>query len=218
MGAEIVNTHLKIILADDHPLVLVGIKAALGRIPGLQVVAECGNGDEALQALLDCPADLMILDISMPGLPADRLIEHARSHRPGMKVLILSASDEEAKLRRFAQVPIDGYLLKEEAPESLCQAVRVILQGATWFIQSVAQRLFRLSQSEADDSPFSEREKRMLQLVNLGTSNQGIALALNLARQTVSNLLSALYQKMGVSNRLEAMIWLQTRPEYCRAS
>ena len=202
---------LRVIVVDDHPMVLTGIKTALGRVNGLEVVATAGNGDDALQAVIHHKPDLLVLDINLPGLRSDLLVLEARKHHPTLKTLILSAFDDEVYLRRFSQVPISGYMLKDEAPEGLSQAVRVIQQGAMWFSQSVAHRILAIHQVERDQrvSLFSGREKEMLNLLAQGLSNQALGQRLNLARQTASNLLSVIYQKMGVRNRVQAMVWIR---------
>lgn len=202
---------LRVLVVDDHPLVLTGIKTALGRVSGLVVVASAENGDDALRAVIEHKPDLMILDINLPGLRSDLLVLEGRKHHPTLRTLILSAFDDEVYLRRFSQVPISGYMLKDEAPEGLSQAVRVIQQGAMWFSQSVAHRIMAINQVDRNlaVSLFSEREKEILILLAQGHNNQALGKRLNLARQTVSNLLSAIYQKMGVHNRIQAMVWIR---------
>lgn len=202
---------LRVLVVDDHPLVLTGIKTALSRVSGLVVVASAENGDDALQAVIAHRPDLMILDINLPGLRSDQLVLESRKHHPALRTLILSAFDDEVYLRRFSQVPISGYMLKDEAPEGLSQAVRVIQQGAMWFSQSVAHRIMAIHQVDRNlgVSLFSDREREILVLLAKGHNNQALGKHLNLARQTVSNLLSTIYQKMGVHNRIQAMVWIR---------
>lgn len=202
---------LRVVVVDDHPLVLTGIKSALARVAGLQLVAEASNGDEALQAILTHKPDLLILDINLPGLRSDQVVIQGRLHHPALKTLILSAFDDEVYIRRFSQVPINGYMLKDEAPEGLSQAVRVIQQGAMWFSHSVANRILTMNRVDRAQelSLFSDREKELLTLLMTGLNNRSIAKKLSLAPQTVSNLFSAIYQKMGVGNRIQATVWVR---------
>lgn len=202
---------LRVMVVDDHPLVLTGIKTALSRVSGLVVCASADNGDDALQGIIAHKPDLMILDVNLPGLRSDLLVLEARKHHPTLRTLILSAFDDEVYLRRFSQVPISGYMLKDEAPEGLSQAVRVIQQGAMWFSQSVAHRIMAIHHVDRtlSVSLFSDREKEILTLLAQGHNNQALGARLNLARQTVSNLLSTIYQKMGVHNRIQAMVWIR---------
>lgn len=209
-GPEVAAPLMRVVVVDDHPLVLSGIKTALSRVEGLQVVAEATTGDGALEAVLAHKPDLLILDISMPGLRADQVVLQARVHLPELKTLILSAFDDDVYIRRFSQVPINGYMLKDEAPEGLAQAVRVIQQGAMWFSHSVASRILAMNRVPTQDiSLFSDREKEVLGLLLKGLDNQAIATSLSLARQTVRNLVSTIYQKMGVNSRIQAAVWAQ---------
>lgn len=207
---ETKGSPIRVVVVDDHPLVLTGIRNALLRVAGLTVVAEATDGDAALRAVVAHKPDLLILDIHLPGLPSEQVVLLGRAHHPELKTLILSAFDDDASIRRFSQVPISGYLLKDEAPEGLSQAVRVIQQGAIWFSHSVAHRILTMNRldREPDASLFSDREKELLALLATGWNHQALARELNLARQTVSNLFSTIYQKMGVSNRIQATIWV----------
>lgn len=202
------ENQTRVVVADDHPLVLSGIKTALARVEGLLIVAEASDGNGAIQAIVQHRPDLLILDVNMPGLASDQVVIEGQRIHPNLKTLILSAFDDEVYVRRFCRTPIHGYMLKDEAPESLSQAVRVIQQGSNWYSQSVASVFFSLSRQ--DLSPlFSEREENLLALLATGVNNREIARQLGLARQTVSNLFCAIYQKMGVNNRIQSLVWLQ---------
>lgn len=174
------------------------------------MVAEAATGDEALTAVCQHRPDLLVLDLSMPGLPPDQLIPQARASVPDLKVLILSAYGDDAHVRRLSQLSLSGYLLKDEAVQHLVQAVRVIAQGAVWFSQSVADKLRGLPQlrgSRSDILELSERELEVLHRISSGLDNKEIAAQLNLAEQTVRNYASRLYQKIGVGSRAEAVVW-----------
>lgn len=211
---------LRVLVVEDHPLVMTGIKSALARVGGLVVVASAENGDDALRAIITHKPDLLILDINLPGLRSDLLVLEAVKHHPELKTLILSAFDDEVYLRRFSQVPISGYMLKDEAPEGLSQAVRVIQQGAMWFSHSVAHRILNINQVDRTVvvSLFSPREKEILALLTRGLSNGAVASQLNLARQTVGNMLSTIYQKMNVHNRTQATVWIRENERHAGLS
>lgn len=204
----------RVVLVDDHPLIRSGVRSALSRVLGVKVVAEAGDGDEALQQIRDHRPDLVILDIHMPGVSSDRVVELARMEQPELKILVLSAFDDEAYIRRFSQVSINGYMLKDEAPEGLAQAVRVILQGAAWFSSTVASRIqaFRTLARKPANELFTSRERRVMALLLSGLDNQAIADELCLARQTIRNMVSNIYQKMGVRNRIQASVWARDNP------
>ena len=202
---------IRIVVADDHPLVRCGIRAALARDESMEVVAEAQDGDKALQMVREHNPDLLLLDVSMPGLAYDEVVRQARETQPALKTLILTVHDEDAYVRRLAAVPISGYMLKDEAPESLLQAVRVIQQGATWFSQSVARKMMS-SWSDPrgrneQDPGLSPREREILAEIAHAEDNLAIAHKLNLAEQTVRNYVSTLYHKIGVTTRVGAAVW-----------
>lgn len=200
-------TPYRIVIADDHPLVLNGVKTTLSRSDDLEVVGEARDGAEALKLIQQHHPQLLIVDVEMPGIPVDQLAEAARGIVPDLKILVLTAHDEEATIRPLMKVKVSGYLLKDEAPESLLQAVRALRQGAAWFSQTVAHKMIYLNQHKEDDLPLTAREKQILAQIALGRDNQTIAQDLSLAEQTVRNYASAIYEKLGVSSRVEAVVW-----------
>ena len=204
---------MRIVIADDHPLVRSGIRTALLSQDGLTVVAEASTGDEALRAVLEHRPDLLILDVSMPGVPPDQVIARARETFPELKTLILTAHDDDVFVRKLSQAAISGYLLKDEAPESLAQAVRVIEQGAVWFSQSVAAKIMGFSRTQSNEplTLFNAREKEVMVRIAQGLDNQIISQELHLAKQTVRNYVRTIYQKMGVSSRVQAVLWARER-------
>jgi len=202
-----------VVVADDHPLVRVAIVDALRR-DNVSVVAEVGNGDDVLEAVVQYRPDLLIMDIRMPGLAVDLAVREAHRQHPELKVMIVSAHDDAVFLQRFSHIPLSGYLLKDEAPEVLRQAVRVIREGGRWFSQSIAFRLRCLQFPRKDlmEPDLSERERQILELVARGEFNHAITVRFNLSHQTVRNYLSAIYRKIGVNNRSEAAVWALSKP------
>lgn len=199
---------LKILLADDHPLIRSGVRETLTRSGDYQVVAEAPDGSSMLALLEQHRPDLLVMDLQMPGPPAEELLVRAQEIQPGLKVLILSAHHDPKTLRRLAPCKLHGYILKEEAPEDLLQAVRLVAQGATWFSQSVAQSLLKLSQSEDSSliKRLTERELSILRAMCQGKDNNTVARELSLSEQTVRNYTSTIYSKLGVHNRVSAVV------------
>ena len=207
------QANWNVVVADDHPLVRGAIVDAL-RSDGVQVVAEVGTGDRMLEAVLQYRPDLLIMDIRMPGLAVDLAVREAQRQFPQLKVLIVSAHDDEVFLQRFSRIPLWGYLLKDEAPEVLRQAVRVIREGGHWFSQSIAVRLRTLLVPRKDsmEPMLSERERQILELVAAGHTNHTISQRFSLTNQTVRNYLSGIYRRIGVANRSEAAVWALGQP------
>ena len=198
---------MKIIVADDHPLVRAGIRSTLQRSDDFELVAEAADGNECLKQVEEKRPDLLILDLEMPGPSTDELVRRVMEMVPGLKILILTSHDDESALRRLTGLPLSGYILKDEAPENLLQACRAIGQGAVWFSQVIANKLLGLKR-DADPFPqLTPRERQILDLIARGLDNQAIAVELSLAEQTIRNYASALYEKIGVASRVEAVVW-----------
>jgi DNA-binding NarL/FixJ family response regulator len=178
---------MRVVLADDHPMILRGVRGTLEVQEGVQVVAAVTTGDGALQAVCEHKPDLLVLDLSMPGLTPEEIVLQGREEHPDLKVLILTAYSDDYHLMKVAQMPISGYLIKDEAPEHLEQAVRVIGQGAVWFSQCIADRIRGLVKSAPDSEPdtpagLTLRECQVLELLAQGMDNGMIACRLNLAQ------------------------------------
>lgn len=201
---------MKIVIADDHPLVLSGVRSALEMEGKHQLLGEASSADGALELVAALKPDLLLLDLEMPGPPVDELVRRAQRSHPKLKVLILSAHDRPEYLRPLKRLRISGFVLKDEAPESLLQALRVIAEGSHWWSRTIAARLHSLAREEGETIPeLTPREREILEHILLGKHNYTIAEELGLAEQTVRRYASVIYQKIGVSNRLETVIWAQ---------
>ena len=203
---------LKILIADDHPLIRSGVKATLSASDDVQVVAEAPDFNEVLPLLEQHRPDLLILDVEMPGGKAEVLVVQARQILPDLKILILTGHDSGSTIRALMKTKITGYLLKHEAPEHLLQAVRVLGNGATWFSQGVMAKFLETGVDEDEVfQTLSPRERQLFQLLVAGKDNAAIAAEVHLAEQTVRNAVSSVYSKIGVSTRVEALVLARNR-------
>lgn len=194
---------IRVLIADDHPLVRAGLYYSLASEPDLSVVAEATSGDEVQRLCQECQPDVLVLDLRMPGSPALETMAYVRQHCPETKVLMLTAYDDEAHERGLVEAGASGYLLKEEAPATVSDAIRAVARGATWFSQSVAEKL-------AHPTEFSEltpRERQVLKLVAQGNTNQQVSQMLQTAEVTVRFHLRNIYSKIGVESRAQAVRW-----------
>lgn len=198
-------------VADDHPLVRSGVRATLSQSDEISVVAEAHDFKEAVELLSKLKPDILLLDVEMPGGKAENLIVTAREMQPNIKILILTSHAEAATIRALMKAKISGYLLKDEAPEHLLQAVRVLGSGATWFSQGVMEKMMNSTDVEDELVALSPREKQILRLLAQAKDNATIADELSLAEQTVRNHVSTLYSKLGVASRVEAIVWVRER-------
>jgi DNA-binding NarL/FixJ family response regulator len=144
----------------------------------------------------------------MPGSPATATLAFAKTHCPDVRVVVLTAYDDEAYVQALIEAGVAGYVLKDEAPESLVAAVHSVTQGGTWFSQPVVTKLVRASTRAGSDGPsLTEREDQLLRMIARGWDNARIAEEVHLGEQTVRNYASRVYGKLGVETRAEAIVW-----------
>ncbi len=202
------SQSIRVLIADDHPLVRSGLCTALQTEPDIVVAGEASDGDETQQQCADLQPDVLVLDLNMDGPPAVATLAAVRELCPRTRVLILTAYDDDVYVRGVVLAGAMGYVLKDEAPEALVQAVRTVAQGGTWFSRSLVENLvLQAEQNESDAPPLTERESQIIRLIAQGWDNARIAEELCLSEQTIRNYVSRLYGKIGVQTRAEAVVW-----------
>lgn len=202
------TTPIRVLLADDHPLVRAGLRATLAAAPDLALVAEAATADEVQHLCRQHQPDVVLLDLAMPGPPPAVTVARLREDSPALRVIILTAHDEEAYVRALIALGVAGYVLKDEAPEALVQAIHSVAQGGSWFSSAVIRKLAEPERPSPAAGALTARERQLLGLLAQGWDNARIAGELHLSEQTVRNYLSRLYAKLGVRSRAEAMAWL----------
>jgi DNA-binding NarL/FixJ family response regulator len=176
--------------------------------PDIVVVGEAATGEEAQALCRELQPDIMVLDLNMPGPPATETVAYVQENCPQVRVLVLTAYDDEPYIRGLVSAGVSGYILKDEAPDALVQAVRTVVLGGTWFSQSIVRKLTSgPRQGRSAGSDLTDRERQLLRLLVLGWDNAHIARELNLGEQTVRNYLSRMYAKLGVQTRSETIAW-----------
>ncbi len=201
---------IRVLLADDHPLVRAGIRTTLMAEPDLTLIGEATDGYEAIGLCRELRPDVLLLDLNMPGPPAVETITAVRECCPEVHVVVLTAYDDDAYVRGLVAAGVAGYVLKDEASEAVVRAVRSVVQGSSWFSRSVVEKL---SQGRADvlgqaKLPIlTSRELEVLQLVVAGKTNQEIAVALGISVKTVEKHIGELFVKLGVASRVEAAVY-----------
>ena len=202
---------IQVLLADDHPLVRSGIRVTLANEPEVELIGEATNGDEAQQMCLTLRPDIMLLDLSMPGPSPLEIIAHVQQHCDGVKILILTAYDDDTYVRGLLNAGIDGYLLKDEATEALSDAIAVIHGGGTWFSEVVARKMAGEAAEKNAAFDLTPREEEMLVGIARGWDNRRIASEYALAEQTVRNYISRIYDKLDLHSRAEVVVWARER-------
>jgi DNA-binding NarL/FixJ family response regulator len=199
----------KIILAEDHVLVREGIKKIIEAFPGLQVVGEVGDGPELMNLLKRLPVDMVILDISMPSLPGIEATREIKQTYPTVKVLILTMHKKKEYLHNAMTAGVDGYLLKEDAPKELLNAVEKIRQGTIYVSPLLASDIADLyvqgqRQGEvAVAEPLTPREVEIIKMIAEGKSSKEIAEILFLSFRTIQNHRAKIMRKLNLKKNTD---------------
>jgi DNA-binding NarL/FixJ family response regulator len=174
----------------------------------IEVVAETSGGEEVFVLLERWTPDVLLLDMEMPGLTGMEVAARLKESRFSVRVLALSAYDDEEYIRKLLQSGAAGYLTKEEAAEGIIDAVRGVARGEEgWFSRRAVAQLRALSHSDqSEESTLTKREKEVLAQVAGGLTNQEIGLALGISEKTVEKHLGSIFQKLDVSSRVEAAV------------
>jgi DNA-binding NarL/FixJ family response regulator len=143
---------VRVLVADDHPLMRAGICATLTAEPDMMLVGKAADGDEAQRLCQECNPDVLLLDLSMPGPSAFETVAFLREHCPQVKVVMLTAYDDDVYVRGLVAAGVAGYVLKDEIEEAVVRAIRAVMQGDTWFSRTVVERLARPATTEAPPS------------------------------------------------------------------
>lgn len=200
---------ISVLLADDHPLIRAGLRTVLEAAEGVQLLGEATTGQEAREMVQRLQPDVLILDISMPGPPAVETVAWLGRNCSRVRILVLTAYDDDAYVRGVIGAGALGYVLKDEAPETVVRALHAVCAGDTWFSRRVVTKL--LNSDECDSGPaevpLTERDKQVLRGLAQGWDNARMAAELGVAEQTVRNYVSRIYATLGTPTRTEAAIW-----------
>jgi DNA-binding NarL/FixJ family response regulator len=200
---------LRVLLADDHPVVLAGVKSLVTADKALHVVGEATDGEAALRLATDLQPDILVLDISMPGLNGIRVAELVRESCPNCKILALTVHEDRSYLRQLLELGVAGYLLKRSAAEDLLRAIRAIAAGGLYLDPAVAGKAIGAppqppTGSEAGETAdLSDREIEVLRLTVSGHSNKSMAQELRIAVKTVETYKARAMEKLGFRTRVE---------------
>jgi DNA-binding NarL/FixJ family response regulator len=196
--------RIRLIIADDHPVVRAGLQGMLAGQPDLEVVGEAADGVEAVAlAAQECP-DVILMDLRMPGLDGVTATEQIRAQRPEARVLILTTYDSDSDILRAIEAGAAGYLLKDAPREELFRAIRAAAHGHALLAPAVAARLIERMRAP-DETALSSREIEVLKLVARGESNRAIAQHLHISEATVKSHLIHIFGKLDVDNRTAAV-------------
>jgi DNA-binding NarL/FixJ family response regulator len=200
---------LRVVLADDHVMVRQGIRQFLEEEPDITVVAEAADGQEALQLVAEHLPDVAVLDVQMPGMTGIEATREIRARLPHVRILILTAYDDDPYVFALLRAGADGYILKSAPAEELVRAVRSVAAGQTALSPEIARKVVQQVATPAaradQPEPLTDRELEVLRLTARGRTNKEIGRELGISARTVQGHLANIYGKLGVYSRTEAV-------------
>ncbi|CAN5617212.1 response regulator transcription factor [soil metagenome] len=184
-------TKLRILLADDHTLLRAGLKLLINAKADMKVVGEAGSGEEAVQQTEECRPDVIVMDISMPDLDGSDATKQIKQLHPAIQVLALTCHDDEWHMKRLLRAGANGYALKQNTPENLINAIRIVAAGSTYIDPSLAKHFtagfvgLSTTQTHSFGPELTNREVQVLSRNAWGESNKEIAWQLGIHVKTV---------------------------------
>jgi len=199
---------IRILIADDHAILREGLKHILAEGSDVTVAAEASTGQEVLEKIRNDKYDMVLLDISMPGMSGLEVLKQLKIEKPKLPVLVLSMHPEEQYAVRALRAGASGYLTKESAPDELITAIRKISQGRKYITSSLAERIafeMEIDSEKPLHDILSDREYQVLRLIAAGKTIKQIAEELSLSIKTVSTYRTRIMEKMKMKTNAELM-------------
>jgi DNA-binding NarL/FixJ family response regulator len=202
-------TRIRIFLADDHAVVREGLKALVDTQPDLEVIGEAADGASACEQVVRLRPDVVVLDVSMPGLSGAAAAERLRGECPQVKVLALTVHEDKSYLRQLLEAGAAGYVLKRAAAEELIRAIRAVAAGGVYLDPAMAGKVVGgfvrkpPGQPSSNEPDLSERETAVVRLIAAGHSNKEIAGRLEISVKTVETYKARSLEKLGLHSRAD---------------
>src|SRR5258708_6835577 len=211
-------TQIRVVLADDHPIVRDGLRKLLSLEEDIQVVGEASDGREVLQIVQQTEPDVVILDLRMPNLDGLSALQALQQTNKKAKVIVLTASEDKNEFVQAMKLGCSGIVLKQTATELIVKSIRKVNSGEIWLDSHTTAAVMRQfaqpgelggpgNGKSRERSPLSQREKEIVALVAQGYKNKEMAEKMFISEQTVKNHLHNIFDKLGVSDRLELALY-----------
>jgi DNA-binding NarL/FixJ family response regulator len=213
------GNEIRVLVADDHPVVREGIRKLLELEDGLIVVAEACDGRETLELVEELGPDVVLLDLKMPGLDGLGVLQTMRHMKTKARVIVLTASEDKNEWVQAMKLGCAGIVVKQTQPEMIVKSIRKVYEGEVWLDSHTTAAVMRQFASPAEAgpasagrggrtrSPLSNREREIVALVAQGYRNREMAEKMFISEQTVKNHLHNIFDKLGVSDRLELALY-----------
>ncbi len=217
VAVEAPPTRIRVLIADDHPIVREGLRKLLVLEEDIEVVGEVGDGDGVVRAVDEAETDIVLLDLRMPGMDGLTALQKIQKLNRPTKVIVLTASEDKNEFVQAMKLGCSGIVLKQTASELIVKSIRKVYAGEIWLDSHTTAAVMRqfASPMEAaaqgvrarDRSPLSQREREIVALVAQGYKNKEMAEKMFISEQTVKNHLHNIFDKLGVSDRLELALY-----------
>src|SRR5579884_301800 len=217
VGIESRKPMIKILIADDHPIVRDGLRKLLSLEDDIEVVGEASDGREVLDRVQEVTPDVVLLDLRMPNLDGLSTLQAMQQINKAVKVIVLTASEDKNEFVQAMKLGCSGIVLKQTAPELIVKSIRKVYGGEIWLDSHTTAAVMRQfavpgelgpgTGKSRERSPLSQREREIVQLVAQGYKNKEMAEKMFISEQTVKNHLHNIFDKLGVSDRLELALY-----------
>ena len=209
------DTPIRLVLADDHPIVLHGLQQLFERTPGFAVAASCRDGRQTLEAVRSLRPDVLVLDLRMPGMSGLDVLRAVAEEKLPCRVVLLTAALRDAEVSEAMRLGVMGIVMKESPPDALVDAVRRVHGGEQWIDRDPLMRAFgrvaRAGEGAPGGATLTAREREIVQMVSEGLRNRDIAERMKISEGTVKVHLHNVYEKLGVDGRLELVLFAQQK-------
>ncbi|MDT8897132.1 MAG: response regulator [Thermanaerothrix sp.] len=202
------NPKVRILIADDHPVIRQGLSAMLSSVEGFEVVGEASNGQEAMDLALRIVPDIVLLDLRMPGMDGVQAMRLIRAQCESIRFIILTVYDNDEYIFEGIRAGASAYLLKDVTRDELINAIREVHRGQSLLHPQITRKLFEKVSGSGEvehSSALTDRELEILRMMANGASNKQIAARLKISSHTVKTHVSNIYQKLEVNDRAEAV-------------
>jgi DNA-binding NarL/FixJ family response regulator len=221
-AVEAENSRIRIVVADDHPIFRDGLCRLLALEPDFEVVAQAQDGRQVLDVLQQYEPDILLLDLKMPGLDGLATLQKLQSSHHKTRVIVLTASEDKNEFVQAMKLGTSGIVLKQSATDLLIKSIRKVNAGEIWLDSHTTAAVMRQFATGADEAPagvpssssrererslLSQREREIVALVAQGFKNKEMAEKMFISEQTVKNHLHNIFDKLGVSDRLELALY-----------